>query len=50
MMSRQKVSCLTEEGIEKAEEAFGIDNLFDLKHVRLTMQSINRLKHMLVCI
>lgn len=26
---------LTEEGIEKVEKAFGIDNLFDIKHVRL---------------
>ena len=26
---------LTEAGIEKAERAFGIDNLFDLTHVRL---------------
>lgn len=26
---------LTEHGIEKAEKAFGIDNLFDLAHVRL---------------
>ncbi|MEO4054213.1 preprotein translocase subunit SecA [Solibacillus sp. CAU 1738] len=26
---------LTEKGIEKAERAFGIDNLFDLTHVRL---------------
>lgn len=26
---------LTEEGIEKIEKAFGIDNLFDMKHVRL---------------
>lgn len=26
---------LTEQGIEKAERAFGIDNLFDLTHVRL---------------
>ncbi|QDP41265.1 preprotein translocase subunit SecA [Radiobacillus deserti] len=27
---------LTEEGINKAERAFGIENLFDLKHVTLT--------------
>lgn len=26
---------LTEEGIEKVEKAFGIDNLFDISHVRL---------------
>ncbi|WKA49991.1 preprotein translocase subunit SecA [Planococcus liqunii] len=26
---------LTEDGIEKVEKAFGIDNLFDIKHVRL---------------
>ncbi|AQQ53943.1 preprotein translocase subunit SecA [Planococcus lenghuensis] len=26
---------LTEDGIEKAEKAFGIDNLFDIAHVRL---------------
>ncbi len=26
---------LTEEGIEKIEKAFGIENLFDMKHVRL---------------
>ena len=26
---------LTEEGIEKVEKAFGIDNLFDIRHVRL---------------
>ena len=26
---------LTEEGIEKVEKAFGIDNLFDINHVRL---------------
>src|SRR5699024_3825253 len=26
---------LTEEGIEKVEKAFSIDNLFDLSHVRL---------------
>ena len=26
---------LTEAGVEKAEKAFGIDNLFDLEHVRL---------------
>ena len=28
----------------KAEKAFGIDNLFDLSHVRLIMRLTNRLK------
>ncbi|GGG13391.1 protein translocase subunit SecA [Lysinibacillus alkalisoli] len=32
---------LTEAGIEKAEKAFGIDNLFDLTHVRL-LHAINQ--------
>lgn len=32
---------LTEKGIEKAERAFGIDNLFDLTHVRL-LHAINQ--------
>ena len=31
MMNRQKVSFLTEKGVEKAEKAFSIDNLFDLE-------------------
>ena len=26
---------LTEEGVEKVEKAFGIENLFDMSHVRL---------------
>ena len=34
-MSLSKGVTLTEAGIEKAEKAFGIDNLFDLAHVRL---------------
>jgi preprotein translocase subunit SecA len=32
---KTKSVLLTEEGINKAERAFGIDNLFDLKHVTL---------------
>lgn len=36
-----KAVMLTESGITKAEKAFGIDNLYDLKHVRL-LHAINQ--------
>ena len=35
MMKKQKSVQLTEEGMNKAERAFGIENLFDISHVTL---------------
>jgi preprotein translocase subunit SecA len=41
---KTKSVLLTEEGMTKAEKAFGIDNLFDLKHVGLNHHIVQALK------